>query len=101
MKTILELVAPIGGLRSVGTRRTGFSPRLPDTILIGFALGAFLVCSALGVLVAFLVIESLVGLLDEGSLLLVFVLLGGTALVLAVPTIAKEAVSWLFSRVVY
>lgn len=76
-------------------------PRLPDFLHTALALSVFLACSIAGIVGAFLVIDAVVQVLDEESLLLVVVLLGGLALVLAVPTIAKEILSWLFSRIDY
>jgi hypothetical protein len=98
---MMKLTDTIAVQRPTKSRESALSPRLPESLRAAFALFAFLVCSITGIVVAFLVIESGVALLDEESLLLFFVVIGGLSLVLAVPTLVKEALIRLFDRTGY
>lgn len=94
----MKLTDAIAVQRPTKSRESAFSPRLPESLRAAFALGAFLACSLAGIVVAFLMIEWAVMLLDEESLLHFFVVIGGLALVLAVPTVVKETLIRLFDR---
>ncbi|MCH7660640.1 MAG: hypothetical protein IH933_08680 [Euryarchaeota archaeon] len=101
MKAIPTIVDSIIDSHSVGVDRTVLRVRPPDSLAVAVALIAYLTLTIAGILVSFLVIEHTAGLIDEGSLLLFLVLLGGTALVLAVPTLVRELLSRLLRRIDY
>ncbi|MDL5362592.1 hypothetical protein [Halalkalicoccus sp. NIPERK01] len=101
MRTIPKLGGSIPVARSTGTRRISPPVRPPATLVAFITVIAFVGCSIAGILAVLVAIGPVVALFDGGNPLLVFVWLGALALVLAVPTLVREALAQVLRRIGY
>ncbi|MEM4782475.1 MAG: hypothetical protein QXG03_13070 [Halalkalicoccus sp.] len=100
MRAIPTLVESIVDARPASARLDG-APRPPGPLLVPVAVGTYLALVVVGILAAFLAIEVAFASVGAGSLLRFPLVVGGLALVLAVPTLAREALAWLLGRLGY